>query len=47
VLYNWVAKSRQTGQPFEDQKLQQAEMARLIIERVFDEKSRAASPPEK
>jgi transposase len=29
VLYNWVAKSRQTGQPFEDQKLQQAELARL------------------
>jgi transposase-like protein len=29
VLYNWVAKSRQTGQPFEDQKLQHAELARL------------------
>ena len=29
ILYNWRAKRRQTGQPFEDQKLQQAEMARL------------------
>ena len=29
MLYNWVSKSRQTGQPFEDQKLQQAELARL------------------
>lgn len=24
MLYNWVSKSRKTGQPFEDQKLQQA-----------------------
>jgi transposase len=29
LLYSWRAKRRQTGQPFEDQKLQQAEMARL------------------
>jgi transposase len=29
ILYNWRAKRRQTVQPFEDQKLQQAEMARL------------------
>jgi transposase len=29
MLYNWRSKRRQTGQPFEDQKLQQAEMARL------------------
>lgn len=29
ILYNWRAKRRQTGQPFEDQKLQQAELARL------------------
>lgn len=29
MLYSWRAKSRQTGIPFEDQKLQQAEMARL------------------
>jgi transposase-like protein len=29
MLYEWQAKSRQTGQSFEDQKLQQAELARL------------------
>ena len=29
TLYAWKAKRRQTGQPFEDQKLQQAELARL------------------
>ena len=29
ILYNWRAKRRQTGQPFEEQKLQQAELARL------------------
>lgn len=29
MLYNWQAKSRQTGQSFEEQKLQQAEIARL------------------
>lgn len=29
MLYNWQTKSRQTGQPFEEQKLQQAEIARL------------------
>lgn len=29
MLYNWQAKSRQAGQPFEEQKLQQAEIARL------------------
>ena len=28
TLYAWKAKRRQTGQPFEDQKLQQAELAR-------------------
>ncbi|MBM3413211.1 MAG: transposase, partial [Bacteroidetes bacterium] len=29
TLYAWKAKRRQTGQPFEDQKPQQAELARL------------------
>jgi transposase len=29
ILYAWRAKRRQTDQPFEEQKLQQAEMARL------------------
>lgn len=29
MLYNWRAKRLQTGQSFEEQKLQQAEMARL------------------
>ncbi len=29
MLFSWQAKSRQTGQPFEEQKLQQAEIARL------------------
>jgi transposase-like protein len=29
MLYNWVSKNRQTVQPFEDLKLQQAELARL------------------
>lgn len=29
MLYSWQAKNRQTGQPFEEQKLQQAEVARL------------------
>lgn len=29
LLYSWQAKRRQTGQSFEEQKLQQAEMARL------------------
>jgi len=29
TLYAWRAKRRQTGQPFEDQKLHQAELARL------------------
>jgi transposase len=29
MLYGWQSKSRQTGQSFEDQKLQQAELARL------------------
>jgi transposase len=29
LLYGWQAKSRQTGQSFEEQKLHQAEMARL------------------
>lgn len=29
MLYNWRAKRKQTGQSFEEQKLQQAEMARL------------------
>jgi transposase len=34
MLYSWRAKRRQTGKPFEDQKLQQAEMARLKRENV-------------
>ena len=29
MLYSWQAKARQTGIPFEEQKLQQAENARL------------------
>ena len=29
MLYGWRVKKRHTGQTFEDQKLQQAEMARL------------------
>ncbi len=29
MLYSWQAKARQTGIPFEEQKLQQAEIARL------------------
>lgn len=29
MLYAWRTRRRQTGQPFEDLKLQQAEMARL------------------
>lgn len=29
MLYTWRAKRRQTNQPFEEQKLQQAEMSRL------------------
>lgn len=28
-MYSWRAKHRQTGQSFEEQKLQQAEIARL------------------
>jgi transposase len=39
TLYAWRAKRRQTGQPFEEQKLQQAELARLKREnaRLEDE----------
>jgi transposase-like protein len=29
MLYNWRAKRRQTDQPYEDQKRQQAEIVRL------------------
>lgn len=29
LLYSWRTKRRQTGQSFEDQKLQQAELSRL------------------
>jgi len=29
LIYTWRAKRRQTGQSFEEQKLQQAEIARL------------------
>ena len=29
MLYSWRSKRRQTGQPFEEQKLQQAELSRL------------------
>ena len=29
MLYSWRSKRRQTGQPFEEQKLQQGELARL------------------
>ena len=39
MLYAWRTKLKQTGQPFEDQKLQQAEVARLKREnaRLEDE----------
>ena len=39
LLYSWRTKRRQTGQSFEDQKLQQAEMSRLKREnaRLEDE----------
>ena len=39
TMYAWRAKRRQTGQPFEEQKLQQAELARLKREnaRLEDE----------
>jgi len=39
MLYSWRSKRRQTGQPFEEQKLQQAELARLKREnaRLEDE----------
>jgi transposase len=39
TLYAWRAKRRQTGQPFEEQKLRQAELARLKREnaRLEDE----------
>ena len=29
MLYSWRSKRRQTGQPFEEQQLQQAEVARI------------------
>ena len=29
MLYSWRSKCRQTGQPFEEQKRQQAELSRL------------------
>ena len=29
MLYSWRAKRRQIGQPFEEQKIQQAELSRL------------------
>ncbi len=34
MLYNWRAKRHQTGVAFEDQKPQQAEMARLKRENI-------------
>jgi len=34
MLYSWRSKCRQTGQPFEEQKLQQAEVARLKRENM-------------
>jgi transposase len=39
MLYSWRSKLRQTGQPFEEQKLQQAELVRLKREnaRLEDE----------
>lgn len=39
TLYAWRAKRRQTGQPFEEQKLQQGELSRLKREnaRLEDE----------
>ncbi|MGZ5008679.1 MAG: transposase [Methylobacter sp.] len=41
LLHSWRAKHRQTGQSFEDQKLQQAEMARLEEEVPFLKKAAA------
>jgi transposase len=39
MLYSWLTKRRQTGKPFEEQKLQQAELSRLKREnaRLEDE----------
>ena len=34
MLYSWRSKCRQTGQPFEEQKFQQAEVARLKRENM-------------
>jgi len=39
LVYSWRAKRRQTGPPFEDQKLQLAEMARLKRENARLEKA--------
>ena len=41
MLYSWRSKRRQTGQPFEEQKLQQAEVARLKRENTRLEKEMA------
>ena len=39
MLYSWRSKRRQTGQPFEEHKLQQAEAARLNRENTRLEES--------
>jgi transposase len=41
MLYSWRVKRRQTDQPFEGQKLQQAEMARLKRENARPEEELA------
>lgn len=47
VLYSWQAKVLQTGVPFDDQRLQQAEMARLKREntRLAEEVAYFAKEP--
>jgi transposase len=48
MSHSWRAKRRETGQPFEEQKLRQAELARLEDEVAFLKKAAAyfAKPPE-
>jgi transposase len=41
LIYSWRAKQRQGGQPLEQQKLQQAEMARLKRENARLEEENA------
>ena len=47
MLYNWRTKQRTTGQPFELQKQQQAELARLKRENAFLKKAASYFAKEK